>query len=146
MPTRSISVSGCWHSVSFLAALTPTGMTAGVAIPGAVDGDVLTTYVREALLPVLRPGQVVIWDNLNVHESAATRRLIEDAGCEFCFLPRYSPDCNPIESGFSTLKASVRWAEPRSFDALIAALDVGMTGDYPERCRRRISAAAPTSL
>lgn len=104
-----------WQSVSFLAALTPAGMIAGVAIPGAVDGEVLTTYLAEALLPALQPGQIVIWDNLNVHKSATARRLIEDAGCELCFLPRYSPDCTPIEPGFSTLKAAVRRAEPRDF-------------------------------
>lgn len=121
-----------WQSVSFLAALTPAGMIAGVAIPGAVDGDVLTTYLREALLPALSPGQVVIWDNLNVHKSARARRLIERAGHELRFLPRYSPDCNPIESGFSKLKAGVRRAEPRSFDALIDALDAGMTAITPD--------------
>jgi transposase len=107
-------------------------MIAGVAMPGAVDGDVFTTYLREALLPELQPGQVVVWDNLNVHKSAAARRLIEDAGCELRFLPRYSPDCNPIEPGFSKLKAGVRRAEPRSFDALIDALDASMTAITPD--------------
>jgi transposase len=121
-----------WQSVSFLAALSPAGMIAGVAIPGAVDGEVLTTYLREALLPALAPGQVVVWDNLNVHKSARARRLIERAGHELCFLPRYSPDYNPIEPGFSKLKTGVRRAEPRSFEALIEALDVGMTAITPD--------------
>ena len=120
-----------WQSVSFLAALTPTGLMAGVAIPGAVDGDVLTTYLQEALLPVLPAGQVVIWDNRNVHKSATARRLIEAAGCELCFLPRYSPDCNPIELGFSKLKTGVRRAEPRTFDDLITALADGMAAITP---------------
>lgn len=120
-----------WQSVTFLAALTPAGMIAGVAMPGPVDGEVLTAFLREALLPELHAGQVVIWDNLNVHKSATARRLIERAGCELCFLPRYSPDCNPIESSFSKLKAGVRRAEPRSFDALIEALDTGMTAITP---------------
>jgi transposase len=106
-------------------------MIAGVAMPGAVDGAVLTRFLREALLPVLHPGQVVVWDNLNVHKSAVARRLIEDAGCELRFLPRYSPDCNPIEPGFSTLKARVRRAEPRDFDALIDTLAAGMQAITP---------------
>lgn len=115
-----------WESVTFLAALGPTGYISGVAIPGAVDGDAFATYVREGLVPALQTGQTVIWDNLNVHKNAGARRAIEAAGCQVVFLPRYSPDFNPIEPSFAKLKTHVRRAEPRTWDALIDALDHGM--------------------
>jgi transposase len=115
-----------WESVTFMAGFSSGGYGAAVAIPGPVDGEVLTTYLREALLPDLAAGQHIVWDNLNVHKSAQARQLIKDAGCELTFLPRYSPDFNPIEGSFSKLKAFVRRAKPRSFDELIDALDAGM--------------------
>ncbi len=90
-------------------------------LPGALDRDAFETFVAEALVPALRPGQIVLWDNLNVHKSARARQLIETAGCRVLPLPRYSPDLNPIELAFAKLKTALRRAQARSFDAIVAA-------------------------
>lgn len=115
-----------WVSVSVLASLTPTGPGPTVAIDGAVDGDVFRTYIAEALVPTLTPGQIVICDNLQVHKNARIRRLIERAGCELRFLPRYSPDYNPIELAFAKLKTHLRRQAARTFDDLLDALASGL--------------------
>lgn len=83
--------------VSWLAALTLAGIGPSVLVEGAVDRDAFDAFVIQLLVPALRPGQVVVLDNLSVHKSAAARRAIEAAGCRVVFLPTYSPDVNPIE-------------------------------------------------
>ena len=75
---------------------------------GPVDGRVFATFVERVLVPSLRPGQLVVLDNLNVHKSAQARRLIEAAGCQVVFLPSYSPDFNPIEAAFAKTKQALR--------------------------------------
>lgn len=90
-------------------------------LPGALDRDAFETYVAEGLVPTLRPGQVVIWDNLSVHKSTRARQLIEAAGCLVLPLPRYSPDDNPIELAFAKLKTALRRSQARTFDAVVAA-------------------------
>jgi transposase len=115
-----------WHSVSLLATLTPTGPGPAVALTGAVDGDAFRAFIRTALVPTLRRGQIVICDNLQVHKNQRIRRLIEAAGCELRFLPRYSPDFKPIELAFAKLKAHLRREAARTYDDLIDALATGL--------------------
>ena len=85
-------------------------------------------YVEEALVPSLRSGQVVVMDNLSAHKGERVRDLIEEGGCEFVYLPPYSPDFNPIEQAFSKLKASLRRAEARTTrEALIEAMGAALS-------------------
>ena len=109
-------------NVTLFAALTPSGIGPALALQGAADGAAFALYVQELLVPSLRPGQVVILDQLNVHKSAAIRAAIEAAGCRLLLLPSYSPDFNPIEQAFAKIKTHLRAAEARTFDALVTAI------------------------
>jgi transposase len=115
------------HSTTLVATLTTAGIGPAMTLAGALDGPAFAAYVRAFLAPTLRPGQVVVLDNLAVHRNAAARRLIEARGCRLLFLPPYSPDFSPIEYAFSALKERLRRAEARSaaalHDAIAAALD-----------------------
>ena len=112
--------------VSWLATLTPTGIGPSVLVEGAVDRDAFDAFVVRVLAPSLRPGQIVVLDNLSVHKSARARQLIEGAGCAVRFLPTDSPDLNPIEQAFAKLKQRLRRAEARTFDAVVAATGAGL--------------------
>ncbi len=117
-----------WGSnVTLLASMTREGMGACVAVEGPTTKVVFEAYVREALVPSLRQGQVVVMDNLSSHKGRKVRELIEGRGCELLVYlpPYYSPDLNPIERAFATfakLKASLRRAQARTFEALIGAM------------------------
>ena len=111
---------------SLLAAMTPTGMTAALVVAGATDRTVFDLYVEQVLVPTLRPGQVVVWDNLSVHKSAYARTVVEASGCRVVFLPPYSPDFNPIEQAFSKLKSYLRRANKRTQDGLWDAIGAGL--------------------
>ena len=97
-------------------------MGPALVVEGAADRPAFATYLREALVPSLRPGQTVVLDNLTVHKSEEMRRLIEDAGCRLLFLPASSPDFTPIEPAFAKIKQALRRAETRTFEALVAAI------------------------
>src|SRR5262249_61311379 len=96
-----------------------------LAVPGAADRPVFGAFVAELLVPSLRPGRAVIWDNLSVHKGERARALIEGAGCRLLFLPPYSPDFSPIEPAFAALKADLRRAEARTEAALLPAIAAG---------------------
>jgi len=98
------------------------GSTACMTIEGATDTEVFRVYVRQVLCPTLRPGDVVIMDNLSPHKSVETLSLIQQLGAEVLFLPAYSPDLNPIEKMWSKLKEFLRSAEARSRPSLIEAI------------------------
>ena len=114
-------------NVTLLAVLGPPGITTAVAIPGATTRAVFDTFVADFLVPVLRPGQTVILDNLSVHTSTHAQDLVAAAGCQLWFLPPYSPDFNPIEPIFAKIKTVLRSAAARSpadlLEATKAALD-----------------------
>ena len=105
-----------------IAALCLGGAIAGAVVKGPMDGDVFIAWVREALVPGLRAGQIVVMDNLPAHKKPAVRKMIEAAGCELWLLPPYSPDLNPIEMMWSKVKQLIRGKEPRSFDDLVKAV------------------------
>lgn len=107
---------------TLVAALTTSGIEAPMALEGALDTAAWVVYVREVLCPILKPGQIVVIDNLNVHQAEEARCLIEDAGCRVLFLPAYSPDLSPIELAFSKIKTALRAAEARTQEALIEAI------------------------
>lgn len=112
---------GRWHTVSLLATLTSAGFGPGLQVDGTVDRAVFDQFVTEVLVPTLRPGQIVVLDNLSVHKSATTRQAIEAAGCTLRFLPTYSPDFNPIELAFSKLKHLLRRTGARTVETVFAA-------------------------
>lgn len=111
---------------TLIAALTLAGMGAAMSIEGATTAEVFETFLERFLIPTLRPGQIVIADNVGAHKSARVRELIEAAGCRLEFLPAYSPDLNPIEEAFSKLKAHLRAAAARTRPALDAAIAAAM--------------------
>jgi transposase len=105
-----------------IAAMRVGGAIAGAVVKGPMDGGVFVVWVREALLPGLRPGDIVVMDNLPAHKRPAVRAMIEAAGCELWLLPPYSPDWNPIEMMWSKVKQLIRGDEPRTFEALVEAV------------------------
>jgi transposase len=99
---------GRWHTTTFLAALRVTGLTAPAVFDGPIDGASFLAYIEQVLVPTLTPGDIVIMDNLSCHKSPVVRRAIEDVGARLWFLPKYSPDLNPIELAFAKLKSILR--------------------------------------
>lgn len=123
-------------NVTLFAALTPQGMGPAMVVEGGADRHACETYIRQLLTPSLRPGQVVIMDQLNVHKGATIRTLIEAAGCELRLLPAYSPDFNPIEHAFAKIKTHLRTAEARTFPALVTAIGLALDTVTPaDACR-----------
>src|SRR3712207_3696614 len=92
------------------------------AVEGATTSAVFEAYVERVLAPALRPGQVVVLDNLNAHKGERVRELVEARGCELLFLPAYSPDFSPIEEAFSKIKALLRREKARTREALVGAI------------------------
>ena len=92
-------------NVTLLASMTSQGMGPCLAVEGPTTREVFEAYLERVLAPSLRPGQVVVMDNLSSHKAARVRELIEERGCELMYLPPYSPDLNPIEEAFAKLKA-----------------------------------------
>lgn len=118
--------SGRWQTTTMISSIRLNGTTASMTIEGATDTEVFRAYIREVLCPTLRPGDVVIMDNLSPHKSDRTLSLIEAKGAEVRFLPAYSPDFNPIEPMWSKVKASLRKAEARNPSALISAIGAAL--------------------
>jgi transposase len=132
-------------NVTLISSITlEEGMGASMSIEGSSDTESFGLYMREVLAPTLKPGQIVLMDNLCVHTSAWVRELIEGRGCQLWLLPSYSPDMNPIEEAFSKVKHLLRKAKARTIDALFeataAALLAVSAGDalgYFEHCGYR---------
>jgi transposase len=98
------------------------GLGESLLVRGAVDRLVFETFVERALVPTLRPGHIVVLDNLSVHKSPTARARIEAVGCHLVFLPTYSPDLNPIEQAFAKTKQALRRVGARSFETIAAAV------------------------
>ena len=108
---------GHWKTLTFLAALRHDGITAPFVLDGPINGDWFLAYVEQVLVPTLKPGDVVVMDNLGSHKGKAVRRAIRKAGAHLLFLPPYSPDLNPIEQVFAKLKTLLRKANERTVEA-----------------------------
>jgi transposase len=113
---------GHWKVVSTIAALTVNGISCAASFDGATDTEVFVTFVREALVPTLVAGQIVVLDNLTPHRAPQVEALIQDAGCRLLRLPPYSPDLNPIEMAISKVKAFLRSAACRTVPDLLASI------------------------
>jgi transposase len=113
-------------NVSLVAVLTPEGIGPALAVPGAIDGAAFAVYAQRILAPSLRPGQVVVLDNLSAHKSEAARTAVEAAGARLLFLPSYSPDFNPIELAFAKIKQRLRAAAERTPEGLLATTAIAI--------------------
>ncbi len=119
---RAAIPHGHWKTTTLVAALTTSGIAAPMVVDGAMDGDMFVAYVTHILLKELRPGDVVIMDNLPAHKVAAVRETIEGAGARLTYLPPYSPDFNPIEKAFSQIKAYLKKVAARTKEKLDQAI------------------------
>ncbi len=115
---REATPAGHWSTLTLLGAMTPQGMLASMTVESPTDGDVFRAYLEQVLCPQLRPGHVVVMDNLGAHKVAGVRQHIEATGAELRYLPPYSPDFNPIEQAWSKTKQRLRSAKARTLEAL----------------------------
>jgi transposase len=113
----------------------------GSLLDGPINGDWFEAYVRHVLAPSLRPGDIVIMDNLSSHKRASAKAIIEDHGAELRFLPPYSPDFNPIGNASAKLKALPRKAAERTVDGLWAAIGRLVDVFTPTECENYFAAA-----
>lgn len=113
---------GHWKTTTFVAGLRLDGIVAPMVLDAPINGHSFRAYVEQVLVPELRPGDVVIMDNLGSHKATAIREAIEAAGATLLYLPPYSPDFNPIENAFSKIKAMLRKASERTIDGLWNAI------------------------
>jgi putative transposase len=111
-----------WKTMTFLAALRHDRIEAPWLLDGPINGEKFRLYVDKVLVPTLEPGDIVVMDNLGSHKGWEVRRAIRSTGAKLFFLPKYSPDLNPIEQVFAKLKHLLRKAAARSFDAVAAAI------------------------
>ena len=138
---RSAVPHGHWKTTTFTAGLTARGLVAPMLIDGAMDGPAFRAYVKTVLAPELRPGDVVVMDNLPAHKVDGVREAIETAKAKLLYLPAYSPDFNPIEMAFSKLKALLRGAAPRTITALWTAIAQAIEQFKPAECQAYLAAA-----
>ena len=127
--------------MTFIAALRYDRISAPWVIDGPINGELFTLYVEKVLAPTLAKGEVVILDNLGSHKGKPARNAIRARGAHLFFLPPYSPDLNPIEQFFAKLKALLRKAGARSFDALLEAIAKILPRIKPEECVNYIADA-----
>ena len=125
---------GHGKTTTFVAALRWEGMTAPWVIDGAMNGDLFVAYVSKVLVPTLRPGDVVVMDNLSSHKRAEVRAALEGVGCTLLYLPPYSPDLNPIELAYAKLKALLRKARERTVAGLETFLGNAVDAFSPQEC------------
>lgn len=126
---------GKWQTVTFVGALRKNGMTAPMIIEGAMNGEAFLAYVEQCLAPTLKRGDRVMMDNLLVHKTPGVREAIEEVGAVLEYLPRYSPDLNPIEMPFSKLKTWLRKLARRNVSTLSRAIGAFISTVSPAQAR-----------
>lgn len=132
---------GHWKTTTFIGALTLRGFIAPFVLDGPINREAFEAYVEQVLCPELRPGDIVIMDNLSSHKGPRVRELIKTAGAELHYLPPYSPDFNPIENAFAKLKALLRKAAQRTVEGLWTAIGDMLPVFKPPECRNYFAAA-----
>ena len=130
---------GHWRTSTFLAGVRTSGIIAPFVLDGPMTGNVFRAYVEQMLAPVLRPGDVVVMDNLAAHKVAGVAQAIRAVGASVMYLPPYSPDLNPIEQVFAKLKALLRKAKARSRDVLWDTIGTLLDAFTPAECRNYIT-------
>jgi transposase len=127
--------AGLWQTSTLVAAVAlDDGVVAPMVIDGPLNGESFAQYVESTLAPALRPGRIVVMDNLPVHKGKRVADAIAACGCTLVFLPPYSPDLNPIEHVWSKVKALLRAAAARTFDAVVAAAGDALRAITPADC------------
>ncbi len=132
---------GRWTTMTFLAALRHDRVDAPWLIEGPINGESFRLYIDKVLVPTLRPGDIVVMDNLGSHRSSAVRSALRAAGAKLFFLPKYSPDLNPIEMLFSKLKHGLRKAAKRTEDAVYDAIADLLPTVRPAECQNYFAKA-----
>jgi len=130
---------GHWKTMTFLAALRQDRIDAPWLLDGPINGECFRLYVEEVLTPTLQPSDIVVMDNLGSHKSKAVYRAIRKAGARLFFLPKYSPDLNPIEQLFAKLKHELRKAAKRTIDGVSAAIGHILDTVSPTECKNYFS-------
>jgi len=133
-----------WTTMTFLAALRSDGITAPCVFDGPINGGLFLAWVEQCLVPALRPGDIVVLDNLGSHKGTAVRRAIRNAGGHLLFLPPYSPDLNPIEMVFAKLKTLLRKADERSIAAVWNRTGSMLDTFSPGECANYIKWVSPS--
>ena len=132
---------GRWTTMTFLAGLRCDGIVAPCVIDGPINGSLFLAWIVQFLVPTLRVGDVVLFDNLGSHKGKLVRRAIRAAGTHRLFLPPYSPDLNPIEQVFAKLKTLLRKADERSIAAVWNRIGSLLEQFSPDECSNYISHA-----
>lgn len=125
---------GHWKTLTMIAAITIGGVLTATTIDAATNTEVFRAFVQEALVPTLRPGMVVVMDNLAAHKVTGIREAIESAGCQLLYLPPYSPDMSPIEHVWSQVKQKLRTTAARDIPRLITAIGDALISVTPQDC------------
>ena len=131
---RAAIPHGHWKTFTFVGGLTLAGFVAPMLLDGPMDGECFLAWVEQMLAPTLRPGDLVVMDNLAAHKVMGIRQAIEACGAELRYLPPYSPDLNPIENAFAKLKAHVRKSAARTLEALERAAANALPKFQPDQC------------
>ena len=143
---RGFAPHGHWRTMTFLAALRCDRLTAPCVFDGPINGQCFRAYVDQQLVPVLRPGDIVVMDNLGSHKSKAVREAIRAAGARLWFLPPYSPDLNPIEQTFAKIKHWMRMAQTRTIEESWRHLGTLLNSVTPEECANYFTNAGYASV
>lgn len=143
---RAHAPYGHWKTLTFVAALRVDGIEAPCLFDGPINKESFTEWVRCFLVPVLKPGDIVIIDNLSSHKGKVIRALIRATGARVLFLPPYSPDLNPIEQAFAKLKAFLRKAAARTIDAVTSSLAGILESFTAEECANYLKNAGYASI
>jgi transposase len=130
-----------WQTTTFVAALRHDGLTAPMVLDRPIDGDWFLAYVQQVLCPSLRRGDIIVMDNLGSHRSPKIEEAIKARRARLLYLPKYSPDLNPIEMAFAKLKAHLRKAAERSTDALWTRIGQSLDSFTPDECANYFKAA-----
>jgi len=145
-PLRAQVPHGHWRTMTFLAALRHDRIAAPCVIDGPINGESFLAYVEQILVPTLRPGDIVIADNLSSHKGRAVRAAIRKAGAKLFFLPPYSPDLNPIEQVFAKLKTLLRKAAERTVEATWRRIGQLLGAFSPSECANYLTNAGYASV
>jgi transposase len=137
---------GHWQTMTFLAALRHNGITAPFVLDGPINGESFRAYVEQILVPTLKPGDIVVMDNLGSHKSSDIRKVIRAVGARLLFLPPYSPDLNPIEQVFAKLKTLLRKAEERTVEAVWRRIGKLLETFPPSECANYLRNSGYSSI
>ncbi|HWP25390.1 MAG TPA: IS630 family transposase [Xanthobacteraceae bacterium] len=143
---RAFVPQGHWRTLTFLGALRCDRLTAPCVFDGPINGESFRAYVKQQLLPALKPGDIVVMDNLGSHRSAAIRRMIKAVGARLWYLPPYSPDLNPIEQTFAKIKHWMRTAQRRTIEDTWRQIGTLVTTIQPRECSNYFANAGYASV